>query len=170
MYANASASLGGCTGLDVPAGWDGVASTSYYGYMGTSCNCGKNNFGQASWQANTGESLGIGQGIYSGAVNQKLFGGTLNSAGQPGCGSSCGVCYELMTTGVNAYNGGTAGGSTIQMMVVDACYSNAGAPNWCSSNTDFGEDDFGCSVHFDIDTDPTEGNVPAIGQDGSTWT
>ena len=119
---------------------------------------------------NTGESLGIGQGIYSGAVNQKLFGGTLNSAGQPGCGSSCGVCYELMTTGVNAYNGGTAGGSTIQMMVVDACYSNAGAPNWCSSNTDSGEDDFGCSVHFDIDTDPTEGGVPAIGQDGSTWT
>ena len=80
--------------------------------------CGDGNFGQASWQANTGESLGIGQGIYSGAVNQKLFGGTLNSAGQPGCGTSCGVCYELMTTGVNAYNGGTPGGSTIQMMVV----------------------------------------------------
>lgn len=80
--------------------------------------CGNGNFGQASWQANTGESLGIGQGIYSGAVNQKLFGGSLNSAGQPGCGTSCGVCYELMTTGVNAYNGGTKGGSTIQMMVV----------------------------------------------------
>ena len=28
MYANASASLGGCIGLAVPAGWDGVASTS----------------------------------------------------------------------------------------------------------------------------------------------
>ena len=28
MYANASASLGGCGGLAVPAGWDGVASTS----------------------------------------------------------------------------------------------------------------------------------------------
>ena len=75
-----------------------------------------------------------------------------------------------MTTGVNAYSGGTAGGSTIQMMVVDACYSNAGAPNWCSSNTDSGEDDFGCSVHFDIDTDPTEGDIPAIGRDGTTWT
>ncbi len=80
--------------------------------------CGNGNFGQASWQANTGESLGIGQGIYSGAVNQKLFGGSLNSAGQPGCGTSCGICYELMTTGVNAYNSGTKGGSTIQMMVV----------------------------------------------------
>lgn len=32
MYANASASLGGCTGLAVPAGWDGVASTSVYGF------------------------------------------------------------------------------------------------------------------------------------------
>ena len=75
-----------------------------------------------------------------------------------------------MTTGVNAYSGGTAGGSTIQIMVVDACYSNAGAPNWCSSNTDSGEDDFGCSVHFDIDTDPTERDIPAIGRDGTTWT
>lgn len=75
-----------------------------------------------------------------------------------------------MTTGVNAYNGGIAGGSTIQMMVVDACYNNAGKPNWCSSNTDSGEDDFGCGVHFDIDTDPTQGDVPVIGQDGTTWT
>ena len=75
-----------------------------------------------------------------------------------------------MTTGVNAYNNGIAGGSTIQMMVVDACYNNAGKPNWCSSNTDSGEDDFGCGVHFDIDTDPTQGNIPAIGQDGTTWT
>ena len=75
-----------------------------------------------------------------------------------------------MTTGVNAYDDGTAGGSTIQMMVVDACYSKQGAPNWCSSNTDSGVDDFGCDVHFDIDTDPTQGNIPAIGQDGTTWT
>ena len=154
--------------------------------------CGAGNFGQASWQANSGESLGIGQGIYSGAVNQKLFGGTLNSAGQPGCGTGCGVCYELMTTGVNAYNDGTPGGSTIQIMVVvrqidpasrpvlyradisspfqnypghnfcplkasstklsvpqDACYNNAGSPNWCSSNTASGSDDFGCDVHFE---------------------
>lgn len=28
MYANASASVGGCSGLAVPDGWDGVASTS----------------------------------------------------------------------------------------------------------------------------------------------
>ena len=75
-----------------------------------------------------------------------------------------------MTTGVNAYDGGTGGGSTIQMMIVDACYGAADAPNWCSSNTDSGTDDFGCDVHFDIETDSTQGNIPAIGQDGTTWT
>ena len=68
LFANASASVGGCSGLGVPGGWDGIASTSvyhlrrsfqrfgltpvqYYGYMGTSCMCGAGNFGQASWQA-----------------------------------------------------------------------------------------------------------------------
>ena len=28
MYANASATLGGCVGLSVPEGWEGVASTT----------------------------------------------------------------------------------------------------------------------------------------------
>ena len=170
-YVGAKASMGKCPNVQVPEGWDGVASSTYYGYMGTACNCGKANFGQASWQANTGESLGIGQGVYSGAVNQALFKGALNSGGQPNCGAGCGLCYELMTTGVNAYAGGVGGGSTIQMMVVDACYgADDKAPHWCSSNTASGTDDFGCEKHFDIDTDPTLGNVPAVGQDGTTWT
>ncbi|MDI1486191.1 MAG: hypothetical protein OHK93_005417 [Ramalina farinacea] len=170
-YKGAKASMGKCPNVQVPEGWDGVASSTYYGYMGTACNCGKAQFGQASWQANTGESLGIGQGVYSGAVNQALFKGALNSGGQPNCGAGCGLCYELMTTGVNAYAGGVGGGSTIQMMVVDACYGTADtAPHWCSSNTASGTDDFGCEKHFDIDTDPTLGNVPAVGQDGTTWT
>lgn len=170
-YKGAKASMGKCPNVQVPEGWDGVASSTYYGYMGTACNCGKASFGQASWQANTGESLGIGQGVYSGAVNQALFKGALNSGGQPNCGAGCGLCYELMTTGVNAYAGGVGGGSTIQMMVVDACYgTDDTAPHWCSSNTASGTDDFGCEKHFDIDTDPTLGNVPAVGQDGTTWT
>ena len=57
------------------------------------------------------------------------------------------------------------------MMVVDACYGTEDtAPHWCSSNTASGTDDFGCEKHFDIDTDPTLGNVPAVGMDGTTWT
>ena len=58
-------------------------------------------------------------------------------------------------------------------MVTDACYNNNGAPNWCSSNTDSGQDDYGCSVHFDIQTagpQPNRGNGPdAVGQDGQAW-
>ena len=48
-----------------------------------------------------------------------------------------------------------------------------GAPNWCSSNTDSGQDDYGCSVHFDIQTGPPSngGNGPdAEGHDGQEWT
>ena len=44
----------------------------------------------------------------------------------------------------------------------DACYGQGGAPHWCSSNTDSGSDDFGCDVHFDIDTDPTQGDVKKL--------
>ncbi len=38
-------------------------------------------------------------------------------------------------------------------MVVDSCYNTNGAPNWCSSETDVGVDDFGYGVHIDIDTE-----------------
>ena len=59
-------------------------------------------------------------------------------------------------------------------MVTDACYNNNGAPNWCSSNTASGQDDYGCSVHFDIQTagpQPAGSNGPsAVGQDGQAWT
>jgi len=140
--------------------------------MGTACNCGHANEAAANWQGNTGAALNIGQGYYSGAVNQKIFQGALNGQGDPGCGAACGVCYELQTTGVNAYGGGPGNGSSIVVMVVDACYNTNGAPNWCSNNTDDGVDDFSCGVHFDIDTQPTlnKPNLPfPIGQDGTTW-
>ena len=58
-------------------------------------------------------------------------------------------------------------------MVTDACYNTQGAPNWCSSNTDSGQDDYGCDVHFDIQTagPQSNGNGPdAVGQDGQPWT
>ena len=58
-------------------------------------------------------------------------------------------------------------------MVTDACYNTQGAPNWCSSNTDSGQDDYGCDVHFDIQTagPQSNGNGPdAVGQGGQPWT
>ncbi|KAK3171287.1 hypothetical protein OEA41_003371 [Lepraria neglecta] len=163
-------SVGSCSNITTEGGWQGVASISYYAYMGTACNCGNGNEGAANWQGNTGAALGIGQGYYSGAVNQLLFQGNMAS-GEPNCGSGCGVCYELQTTGVNAYNGGVGPGSSITVMVVDACHNNNGAPNWCTSATG-GPDDFGCIVHFDIDTDPTAYNPTPpnpVGQDGTQW-
>jgi len=69
--------------------------------MGTACNCEHNNEAAANWQGNTGAALQIGQGFYL-----AIFNCTLNPQGQPGYGSSCGVCYELQTTGMNAYGGG----------------------------------------------------------------
>lgn len=125
--------------------------------------CGGGDFNQAKWQANTGPAVGLPQGFYSGAVNNILFQG---GSGTPVCGQTCGQCYDLITTGVNAYNEGIAGGSPITMMVVDACYNNNGEPNWCKAS---GQDDFGCQYHFDVDTDPTRGDVPVVGMDGTTW-
>ena len=141
--------------------------------MGSACNCGGNSgFSGASWQGNSGSSLNLGKGYYSGAVNQKLFSGSLNDKNQPGCGKTCGSCYELQSTGTNAYDNGPNGGSSIVVMVADACYNQDGKPNWCSSSTAEGQDDFGCSAHFDIQTSgPSKDNGPAaVGTDGQPWT
>lgn len=140
--------------------------------MGTACNCGHDNEAATNWQGNTDAALNTGQGFYSGAINQKIFQGKLNSAGDPGCGAACGAHCELRTTGVNAYGGVPGIGPSIVVMVVDACYNTNGAPNWLTSNPNDGVDVFGCDVHFDIDTDPTLSDpYPPFpgGQDGTTW-
>ena len=125
--------------------------------MGSACDCGQN-----SWE------WAGGSGVYNAAVNQKLFNGALNSAGQPNCGSACGTCYELSTTGFNAYNDGVASGSTITVQIVDACYSNG--DHWCGSTSDDYKDSSSCSVHFDIQTGaPGSNGQAAVGSDGTTW-
>ena len=125
--------------------------------MGSACDCGQN-----SWE------WAGGSGVYNAAVNQKLFNGALNSAGQPNCGSACGTCYELSTTGFNTYNGGVASGSTITVQIVDACYSNG--DHWCGSTSDDYKDSSSCSVHFDIQTGaPGSNGQAAVGSDGTTW-
>ena len=125
--------------------------------MGSACDCS-----QSSWQWTNSP------GVYNGAVNQKLFQGTLNSAGAPNYGKSCGSCYELSTSGYNAYNGGVGSGSTITIQIVDACYG--AGDHWCGSTSDDYKDSSDCGVHFDIQTaGPGQGGVAAVGADGKTW-
>lgn len=125
--------------------------------MGSACDCGQN-----SWE------WAGGSGIYNGAVNQKLFQGTLNGGGQPNCGKACGGCYELSTSGFNAYNDGVGSGSTITLQIVDACYS--AGDHWCGSTSDDYKDSSSCSVHFDIQTGaPGTNGQAAVGSDGTTW-
>ena len=125
--------------------------------MGSACDCGQN-----SWE------WAGGSGVYNGAVNQKLFQGSLNSGGQPNCGSACGGCYELSTSGFNTYNDGVGSGSTITLQIIDACYSAGDA--WCGSTSDDFKDSSSCSVHFDIQTGPPgSAGQSAVGSDGQTW-
>ena len=125
--------------------------------MGSACDCGQNSW---EWAGSSG--------IYNGAVNQKLFQGSINSGGQPNCGSACGGCYELSTSGFNAYNDGVASGSTITLQIVDACYS--AGDHWCGSTSDDYKDSSSCSVHFDIQTGaPGSNGQAAVGSDGTTW-
>ncbi|KAF6217829.1 hypothetical protein HO133_006240 [Letharia lupina] len=152
-----AATTGDCTSTSAPGGWDGIASTSYYGWMGSSCDCGQN-----SWE------WGGSSGVYNGAVNQKLFQGRINGGGQPNCGEACGGCYELFTSGFNAYNDGVGSGSMITLQIVDSCYS--AGDHWCGSTSDDYKDSSLCSVHFDIQTGPplSHGQA-AVGSDGTTW-
>lgn len=141
----------------IVAGGSMLIVSQYYGWMGSACDCGQN-----PWQWTNSP------GIYNRAVNQKLFQGALNSAGQPNCGSACGTCYELSTSGVNTYNNGVGSGSTLTIQIVDACFSNG--DHWCGSTSDEFKDSSDCSVHFDIQTgSPGTNGQAAIGSDGQTW-
>ena len=145
--------------------------------------CGNGNPDQAPWQWNTGVNLcqsgangsvelDGGMGYYSGAINGRMFGTEhVNQYGNqaPYCGHSCGVCYDLVTTGVNAYNPPVESGSTITIMIVDACYNQAGDPWWCNSLGD-SKDKYGCNVHFDIQTHRNQEGISAKGKDGVEWT
>ena len=174
-YMGRNATQGNCTTTQQTQGWHGVGATSRYGWMGSACQCGNNGASLASapWQANSNLIKGgVPKGFYSGAVNQQLFNGKINNQGQPNCGSACGSCYQLQTTGSNTYgsNGAPNGGSTINMMVVDACYNPSDKNAWCASNQKGATDPHGCDVHFDIQTGPVNADAPnPTGSDGTPW-
>lgn len=170
-----NATQGNCTSTQQTDGWHGVGATSRYGWMGSACQCGDKGatLGSAPWQADSSRITGgVPKGFYSGAVNQQLFNGVLNDKHEPGCGTACGSCYQLQTTGSNTYGPNKApnGGSTINMMVVDACYNPSDSNKWCQSSQKGVSDPHGCDVHFDIQTGPDDNTAPnPQGADGAHW-
>ncbi|KUI52721.1 Endoglucanase-5 [Cytospora mali] len=122
------------------AALSGKATTTRY-YDGTegACGCGTSS-GLYSWQT------GISTNIYTAAGSQALFG----SDGSTWCGSGCGVCYNLTSTGSSACSScGTGGveGESIIVMVTNLC-PNDGNSQWCPDVG--GTNEYGYSYHFDI--------------------
>ncbi|CAN8100534.1 unnamed protein product [Discula destructiva] len=118
------------------AALSGKATTSrYFDGQEGACGCGSN--GQMmSWQ--TG-----GSGFYTAAGSSALFGsGTW-------CGSGCGKCYKLTSTGTAPSGQGTggAGGKSIIVMVTNLC-PYAGNAVWCPQSGS--KNQYGFEYHFDI--------------------
>ncbi|KAH8882795.1 glycoside hydrolase [Thozetella sp. PMI_491] len=120
------------------AALSGMATTTrYYDGQKGACGCGSNS-GAFSWQ------LGLGNGVYTAAGSAALFGsGTW-------CGSGCGKCYQLTSTGSAPCSGcGTGGaqGQSIIVMVTNLCPYNGNA-QWCPNSGSTNQ--YGYSYHFDI--------------------
>ncbi|CEJ92387.1 hypothetical protein VHEMI08042 [[Torrubiella] hemipterigena] len=127
------------TALPAALALSGKATTTRYfdGQKGA-CGCGpangSNNF---DWQLN------IASGVYTAAGSPSLFGsGTW-------CGSGCGSCYKLTSTGSAPAGQGSGGeaGKSIIVMLTNLC-PHEGNEKWCPASG--GTNDAGMSYHFDI--------------------
>ena len=101
------------------------------------CGCGTSSSAPFSWQT------GISSGVYTAAGSAAVFGsGTW-------CGSGCGQCFQLTSTGTAPSGEGTGGaaGESIIVMVTNLCPYD-GNENWCpnagSANA------YGYDYHFDV--------------------
>ncbi|KAJ4386561.1 Endoglucanase-5 [Gnomoniopsis smithogilvyi] len=111
-----------------------ATTTRYYDGLEGACGCGSNN-AMSSWQSG-------GNGFYTAAGSTSLFGsGTW-------CGSGCGTCYKLTSTGSAPSGQGTGGasGQSIIVMVTNLCPYN-GNERWCPQS---GNNQYGYGYHFDI--------------------
>ncbi|KAL4938148.1 RlpA-like double-psi beta-barrel-protein domain-containing protein-containing protein [Aspergillus oleicola] len=120
----------------------GLATTTHYsdGLQGA-CGCGTD-AGTFTWQ------YGITHGVYTAAASQALF----DPAGPQNhwCGSGCGKCYTLTSTGVSTCPECGAGGEmgkSITVMVTNLC-PYQGNENWCPNPGELNPAGYG--VHFDI--------------------
>ncbi|KAL6230049.1 RlpA-like double-psi beta-barrel-protein domain-containing protein-containing protein [Aspergillus navahoensis] len=120
-----------------------LATTTHYsdGLQGA-CGCG-NNIGTYDW------SYGIAPRIYTAAANQALFDSGPTHATH-WCGSGCGKCYQLTSTGVSACKACGAGGEqgkSIVVMVTNLCPFK-GNEQWCPNPGQLNPHGYG--YHFDI--------------------
>jgi len=127
--------------LIVPAVCAGQATTTHYfdGQVGA-CGCGTTSGQMFSWQE------GISSGVYTAAASQAIF----SSSGATWCGSGCGLCFQLTSTGNSPCSTcGTGGGAgqSIIVMVTNLCPHN-GNEQWCPAVG--GVNQYGYSAHFDI--------------------
>ncbi|KAI0547816.1 glycoside hydrolase [Xylaria curta] len=121
------------------AALSGTATTTrYYDGQEGACGCG-NSGGPFGW------SLG-GSGFYTAAASQALY----SPSGASWCGSGCGQCYQLTSTGnapcSTCGTGGDAGQSII-VMVTNLCPNNGNA-QWCPQPG--GRNQYGYEYHFDL--------------------
>ncbi|CZR66312.1 related to Endoglucanase-5 [Phialocephala subalpina] len=116
-----------------------ATTTRYYDGQEGACGCGTSS-GAFSWQ------LGISSGVYTAAASQAIF----SSTGATWCGTGCGTCYQLTSTGSSPCStcgtGGVAGQSII-VMITNLCPNNGNA-QWCPAVG--GTNEYGYSYHFDI--------------------
>jgi len=120
------------------------ATTTHYhdGTLGA-CGCGTV-FNSASY-------------IYTAAVSPLLFGGT-----STWCGTGCGKCFTLTSTGTSPPGQGTGGGAGKSIMVIatNLC-PHAGNENWCPVA---GQNNaYGYNAHFDIDSGSGNGGWNSLG-------
>jgi len=100
----------------------------------------------------------------------KLNSYTYTAAGSPSifgsgtwCGSGCGKCYTLTSTGTAPPGEGTGGkaGSSIMVIVTNLCPAEAPNTNWCPPA---GQNNaYGYSAHFDINSASGNGGWSSLG-------
>ncbi|KIN08131.1 glycoside hydrolase family 45 protein [Oidiodendron maius Zn] len=118
-----------------------ATTTRYYDGLKGACGCGP-----ASGNNMFGWQLSPASGVYTAAGSQALF----DTSGLSWCGSGCGKCYSLTSTGnapCSSCGTGGAAGETIIVMVTNLCPYNGNA-QWCPQPG--GTNQYGYSYHFDI--------------------
>jgi hypothetical protein len=170
-------------GTPLPGGVSGTASTTFYG---TQANGEvKDNYLNKGLDSSCGcntkeEGANVLSDWYNAAVNDTLFGVNTNTTTNEtdwNCGSGCGRCFELTTTGKRADNASWTPnpdeGQTIKVVATNMCpnYYN----DWCAlpgtTNGDFISTNFGGTgayeYHFDLQNSFSYGDTPT--PDDGSW-
>ncbi|KAL4899471.1 RlpA-like double-psi beta-barrel-protein domain-containing protein-containing protein [Aspergillus multicolor] len=121
----------------------GLATTTHYsdGLQGA-CGCG-NDLGTWDW------SYGISKHVYTAAASQAIFDSGATDATH-WCGSGCGKCFRLTSTGVSTCDTcgeGGEEGKSITVMVTNLCPFR-GNEQWCPNPDELNPHGYG--YHFDI--------------------